>query len=180
MVGHFGVGKTSMVKQFVHQKFSEKYMSTIGVKVDKKVIRIEEIDLTLLLWDIEGNGDLTGLPKSYFLGASGLIYVYDLTRPLTFVSVKESLGYLQSLVPKIKIKIAGNKADLLDAAALEAQKEKYIIPPDFYTVPRQDRMLRPFLNPFQEKCWHELICVTEHISRRKLPNLSVRYRRHFY
>ena len=41
VAGHFGVGKSSLIKQFIHEKFSEQYMTTIGVKIDKKVVDIE-------------------------------------------------------------------------------------------------------------------------------------------
>ena len=133
MVGHFGVGKTSLVKQFVHNKFSDQYLSTIGVKVDKKVVQTLEVEVTMMLWDIEGKKDLSELPKSYFMGASGIIYVYDLSRPATFGTVNESLGFLKGLAPPAIIKVAGNKRDLLTDEGLKNAQNEMIIQPDFYT-----------------------------------------------
>ncbi|MFT5655355.1 MAG: small GTP-binding protein [Arenicella sp.] len=54
MIGAWGVGKTSLVRQYVDSVFSEKYHSTIGVKVDKKVLQVDEQELTMVLWDIAG------------------------------------------------------------------------------------------------------------------------------
>lgn len=82
LLGHFGVGKTSLVKRFVVQKFSEEYQTTIGVKINKVVIG--DHHLTMILWDIEGGKSQQHLPPSYFAGAHGIIYVFDLTRPSTW------------------------------------------------------------------------------------------------
>ena len=54
LVGHFGVGKSSLVKRFVHSQFSEEYITTIGVKIDKKAITVNGITVNLLIWDIAG------------------------------------------------------------------------------------------------------------------------------
>jgi len=54
MVGVFGTGKTSLVQRYVHSLFSSKYHSTVGVKIDRKQVRVGETDVNLLLWDVEG------------------------------------------------------------------------------------------------------------------------------
>ena len=114
LLGHFGVGKTSLVKRFVVQKFSEEYHTTIGVKVDKKVLEINGKQLTMIIWDIEGGAVQSKLPQSYFLGALGIIYVLDLTRPSTWENMPAELDYFQQLLPKASTVIVGNKRDLLD------------------------------------------------------------------
>jgi small GTP-binding protein len=114
LLGHFGVGKSSLVKRFVHQLFSEEYHTTIGVKVDKKVLEVNGKQLTMIIWDIEGGAVQSKLPQSYFLGALGIIYVLDLTRPSTWENMPAELGYFQQLLPKASTIIVGNKRDLLD------------------------------------------------------------------
>ena len=54
MVGLFGTGKTSLVQQFVHSLFSERYLSTVGVKIDRKPMEVDGVALTLVLWDLAG------------------------------------------------------------------------------------------------------------------------------
>lgn len=124
LLGHFGVGKTSLVKQFVYSKFSEEYLTTIGVKIDKKEIEFDDKLLTMIIWDIEGGAAQSKLPQSYFLGANGIIFVFDLTRPSTYSRIEEELKYFIDLLPKARIQVVGNKSDLLDEIELsEIRKE---------------------------------------------------------
>ena len=113
LTGSFGVGKTSLFNQFVFNQFSDKYLTTIGVKVNKKEIVVENQDLSLMIWDIAGEVTQNKVPNSYFLQASGIIYVYDLTRPMTLDKVNEDLDYLYNIVPNAVIKLIGNKKDLV-------------------------------------------------------------------
>jgi len=113
LTGSFGVGKTSLFNQFLHSRFSEKYLTTIGVKVDKKVINIDGKELSMIIWDIAGEVAQDKVPTTYFLGASGIIYVFDLTRPSTFKNLLPDLEYLQEMTKGAVVKIVGNKKDLV-------------------------------------------------------------------
>lgn len=120
LTGSFGVGKTSLFNQFVYNRFNDKYLTTIGVKVNKKVITVDDQELSMLLWDIAGEVSQDKVPVSYFLGASGVIYVFDLTRPITVNNIKSDLDYLRNLLPEnVAIKIVGNKKDLIPEEDLE-------------------------------------------------------------
>ncbi|MCB0643998.1 MAG: GTP-binding protein [Phaeodactylibacter sp.] len=118
LTGSFGVGKTSLFNKFLYNKFNEKYLTTIGVKVDKKIIEIDQHEVSLLIWDIAGEVTQDKVPHSYFLGASGVIYVFDLTRPNTYENLSIELEYLRTKVPDGVIKVVGNKTDLLDPPLL--------------------------------------------------------------
>ena len=115
LVGHFGVGKTSLIRRFVHQKFSEEYLTTIGVKIDKKVLQLKGQEVTLIIWDIAGETNQVKTPKSYQLGAHGVLYVFDITRPSTYENLHEQLDYLRDLLPQASIEVIANKTDLLNA-----------------------------------------------------------------
>tara|TARA_R110001592_G_scaffold277427_1_gene544602 strand:+ start:215 stop:691 length:477 start_codon:yes stop_codon:yes gene_type:complete len=123
LVGHFGVGKTSLVQQFVYSKFSEKYLTTIGVKIDKKVVEFDGHQMTLLIWDIAGETEQNSVSKSYKLGSHGIIYVFDLTRPSTYENLSVQIEYLKTLLPNAPIQILGNKKDLISEEELTAIKE---------------------------------------------------------
>lgn len=90
MIGAFGVGKTSLVARFVESIFSEKYLTTVGVKIDKKVVSIAGEVLTLVIWDLAGEDALTTVRPSHLRGAAGYILVMDGTRKTT-LSVASSL-----------------------------------------------------------------------------------------
>lgn len=80
MLGTLAVGKTSLVRRYVENLFSEKYQTTLGVKVDKKLVKVDDQDITLVLWDLAGQDSYNGIRKSYLRGASGYLLVVDKTR----------------------------------------------------------------------------------------------------
>lgn len=120
LVGHFGVGKTSLIRQFVHQKFSDEYLTTIGVKIDKKELQVDGMDVTLIIWDIAGETEQNKVPASYQLGAHGVLYVFDITRPSTYQNLHEQVNHMQGLLPNAPIQILANKTDLLTPEECES------------------------------------------------------------
>jgi len=133
LTGSFGVGKTSLFNQFINNQFSDKYLTTIGVKVNKKTIEVDDKEVSILLWDIAGEVAQDKVPTSYFLGASGIIYVIDLTRPSTYKNVTKDIDYLKDIVKGGVIKIVANKKDLISDDQLEATREEISLPWDIVT-----------------------------------------------
>jgi len=133
LTGSFGVGKTSLFNKFIFNKFSDKYLTTIGVKVNKKTVDVGETQVNLLVWDIAGEVSQDKVPTSYFLGASGIIYVFDLTRPLTYKNLNTNIDYLKQLLPGGVIKVVGNKKDLLSESELEEILGQVELPVQFKT-----------------------------------------------
>lgn len=117
LIGHFGVGKTSLIRRFVHSKFSEEYISTIGVKVDKKVIQVGDTEMSMLIWDVAGESTVGKIPQAYLAGSHGFLYVFDLTRPTTYENLKTETAQLLARFPHAGMKIIANKADLLSEDA---------------------------------------------------------------
>ncbi|MGH8605890.1 MAG: Rab family GTPase, partial [Gammaproteobacteria bacterium] len=92
MLGFFGVGKTSLVRRYVSSVYSDTYLTTVGVKIDKKTVTVREQTLNLLLWDIAGADDISALRTSYLRGAAGYLLVADGTRPETLESARSMQG----------------------------------------------------------------------------------------
>jgi small GTP-binding protein len=86
MLGDFGVGKTSLVARYVHSVFSEKYVTTVGVKIDYKLMQQATRGLKLVIWDIAGKNALDTVKLSYLQGTAGVILVADGTREATLRS----------------------------------------------------------------------------------------------
>ncbi|MDR1041785.1 MAG: GTP-binding protein [Deltaproteobacteria bacterium] len=80
MLGAFCVGKTALVRQYVSSIFSDNYLSTVGVKISKKIVSEEEGGVSLVLWDMEGQDNYSTVNLSYLRGANGLLFVVDGTR----------------------------------------------------------------------------------------------------
>lgn len=112
MLGAFATGKTSLVRQFVHSVFSEKYHTTVGVKIDRKTVKLDDTTVNMLLWDIEGRGEGQEFPQSYLRGSAGLIYVVDGTRLDSFRHIVELHKLAQSVVGDVPSVVALNKCDL--------------------------------------------------------------------
>jgi small GTP-binding protein len=83
MLGATGVGKTSLVRRYVESIYSDKYLNTVGVKVDKKVVDVEGKRMVMLLWDIAGQDDFQSLTATYLRKANGILLVVDGTRRQT-------------------------------------------------------------------------------------------------
>ncbi len=124
LVGHFGVGKTSLVRQFVHQKFSDDYLTTIGVKIDKKEMSIEGKSVQLILWDIAGETSSSKIPQSYKLGAHGILYVMDVSRPSTYENLNEQIAELRKILSNVPLICLANKSDLLSPNFRKDLEEK--------------------------------------------------------
>ncbi|MDC8006009.1 GTP-binding protein [Aureisphaera galaxeae] len=115
LLGHFGVGKTSLLRRYVDDAFNEDYLVTVGVHVKKKDISLENETVTLIIWDIEGNTSIDKARKSYLLGTHGFVYVFDVTRPETYEQLESEFSYLTEKFPNVPVSLAGNKADLFDS-----------------------------------------------------------------
>ena len=120
MVGTFAVGKTSLVRQFVESVYSEKYHTTVGVKVDKKVIAVDDKEVMLVLWDIEGAQTGFDLRQSYLRGAAGYLLVADGTRPDTLANAIDLQQRTEATIGKMPFVLLVNKADLQQQWRVEA------------------------------------------------------------
>jgi hypothetical protein len=121
----FGTGKTCLVQQYVHSIFSVKYLSTVGVKIDRKEVDVGGQKVMLMLWDLEGRDGDKDVNPSYIRGAHGLIYVVDGTRPETLEQMYDIRQMVTRALGDIPSVVAINKTDLsgewrLTAAAEEA------------------------------------------------------------
>jgi small GTP-binding protein len=114
LVGDFSVGKTSLFNRFVYNRFSESYLTTVGVLVQRKVVYLNGEDLTMILWDTEGGKDSSTINVSYISGAAGAIIVCDLTRVGTILHCQGYVESLRRINKNIHLTLAGNKHDLLE------------------------------------------------------------------
>lgn len=121
MLGAPGIGKTSLVRRFVHSVFSEEHHSTLGVKVDRKTVSVPGGVVTMLLWDIHGETDGLSVPDSYLRGTTAAIIAFDASRPETVETAASLSARIAEGSPNaIRIGVA-NKADLeIDWAAVDA------------------------------------------------------------
>lgn len=114
MLGASGVGKTSLVRRFVYSVFSDQYHSTIGVKIDKKVVQLAEQEVQLLLWDVQGEDAVQKVLPVYLRGMSGYLMVVDRTRQTTYEYAHDLFKRIRESSEDIPYILLQNKADKLD------------------------------------------------------------------
>jgi hypothetical protein len=123
MLGSFSVGKTSLVRRFVESIFSDAYQTSIGVKIDKKVVRAGNEDVTLVLWDIHGEDVYQKIRMSYLRGMSGYLLVVDGTRRQTLddaMALNERVIQEAGKVPAVLVM---NKSDLTEKWEIDSARE---------------------------------------------------------
>jgi len=116
LLGDAAVGKTSLVRRFVYNQFSDEYVETIGTRVSKKNMNIdvegEVFNISLVIWDVLGQQDYTKVQQAAFRGADGALFVCDLTRKKTLESILYYwIPTLQTVVGVPGVLLA-NKRDL--------------------------------------------------------------------
>tara|TARA_R110002072_G_scaffold20841_4_gene75210 strand:+ start:29663 stop:30145 length:483 start_codon:yes stop_codon:yes gene_type:complete len=113
MIGAYAVGKTSLVDQFVLSIYSDAYHTTVGVKIDKKVLQVNDTELTCVIWDIAGEDEFYTVSNSYLRGMAGFFLVVDSTRNVTVKIALSLLDRIQETYPNIPFIVLLNKTDLV-------------------------------------------------------------------
>jgi small GTP-binding protein len=129
LLGGFGVGKTSLVSRFVHSIFSDKYLTTVGVKIDKKSIDLGDQRVDLVVWDVNGQDEFQNVRMSYLRGTSGYLLVVDGTRSRTLDTALALQKDAETAVGRVPFLLVVNKIDLaseweIDDATLDAHARR--------------------------------------------------------
>ncbi|WP_420631155.1 Rab family GTPase [Candidatus Leptofilum sp.] len=121
LLGDFSVGKTSLIRRYVEERFDESYLSTIGVHMSRK--RLERVDhfLDFFIWDLIGGEDFSTLGSNYLLGAAGALIACDLTRPETVPKLVYYAEQIRAVNETAALIFIGNKVDLTNARAVTDQ-----------------------------------------------------------
>ena len=121
LMGAYAVGKTSLVRRFVHQAFDDSYKTTLGVSIDTKLVELNGETVKMVIWDFEGqhpsnneSAEFTNLLRSYLNGAAGIILVGDGTRLWTVDSALEMHVRYMGINPSTPSVLLINKSDLKD------------------------------------------------------------------
>jgi small GTP-binding protein len=112
LLGDPSVGKTSLVKRYVDNMFSNDYLMTIGSNILTKTVHIGDNRIKLCIWDLGGQPLFKEVRETYCKGANGAILVFDLTRQSTLINLHGWAQTLWRLVGKVPLVFVGNKADL--------------------------------------------------------------------
>ncbi len=112
LLGAFAVGKTSLVARFVKSIYSDQYITTVGVKVDKKTVKVADKEINLIVWDLAGEDEFQKVQMSYLSGASGYLLVADGTRRNTLETARLLEQRVRETCGALPFIFIINKADL--------------------------------------------------------------------
>lgn len=116
LLGNGNVGKTSIKRRYLGMQFKETYMATIGADFTLKEQTYKDIVIKYLIWDLAGQVKYQNIRGSYFMGAKGLLLVYDVTNFLSFEELGQWLEEFHHTVKEnVPIILVGNKIDLREA-----------------------------------------------------------------
>lgn len=129
VLGDGAVGKTSLIRRYVYDRFEDKYIATIGTKTSAKTIQIstgqEPITLKLQIWDLLGQKGYKKLHNSSFRGTHGVFMVTDITRKETLLSLENYwIPKMQTIAGNIPFVILANKSDLAGNAEFSRKELK--------------------------------------------------------
>jgi len=116
MLGDPSVGKTSLVRRFVYNEYSDRYLSTLGTKVSEKRVSLDKETVQMVIWDIAGQEDFTSITPAYFKGSGGGILVVDLTRRDTLYNASRWARSFTEKAGEVPVVMLCNKNDLVDEA----------------------------------------------------------------
>lgn len=121
--GDWGVGKTSLIRQFINKE--PKHLMTIGTDFSVKNIEIEgQFYGKVQLWEIAGQEQFAPLRPIYHKGASGALLIFDLTRKNTLANIKTWMNEIITNAGNIPITLVGNKSDLGEAREVSSEEGK--------------------------------------------------------
>jgi len=112
LLGAFGVGKTSLMRRFVQGIFDDRYLTTLGVKIDQKEVLSGGQAVRLVLWDLAGEDFRAPVQLSYVRGAAACLFVADATRPDTIATAEVIANRVREQVGELPAVLALNKTDL--------------------------------------------------------------------
>jgi small GTP-binding protein len=112
MLGAFAVGKTSLVRRYVDSIFSDAYLTTVGVKIDKRSLVVAGREVTLILWDVAGEDDVSTVRTSYLRGTAGYFLVVDGTRGATLDVARSLRARTEAEVGAVPFVVLVNKLDV--------------------------------------------------------------------
>jgi small GTP-binding protein len=114
MLGAFAVGKTSLVTRFVDSSFSERYHTTMGVRIEKKTLQLGGKEWHLIIWDLAGEDEFLQIRASYLRGSSGYLLVADGTRRVTLDAALNMQQRVRDTIGDVPFVCMLNKSDLAD------------------------------------------------------------------
>jgi len=124
VLGAIGAGKSALLNKLSGAPFSRNEIPTMGLRIYSQAVETEQID-KLVFWELTNAGGLGSQPVDYLKGAHLAIYVFDLSRPSTYLKLKAEKRLLTQILPGVPVIFVANKADLVSGAQAEKLQNEF-------------------------------------------------------
>lgn len=112
LIGATGVGKTSLAGRFLHSIFSDRYLTTVGVKIESIDVAHDDQLVKLVVWDLSGEDEFQSVNPAYVTGSAGFVLVVDGTRRHTVETALVLVARVRATAGNIPFVLMVNKLDL--------------------------------------------------------------------
>ena len=119
LLGTFAVGKSSLAQRFVESIFSDRYRTTVGVRIHRKAVALNGDTLNLIIWDLAGEDEFVVLRTEYLRGSAGYLLVADGTRRDTLDKTIDLHRRARTALGDVPFILAVNKTDRADDWAID-------------------------------------------------------------
>ena len=122
-LGDLGVGKTSIINQFMYGTFDHTHQPTIGIDFLSKTMYLDDRTIRLQLWDTAGQERFRSLIPNYIRDCMGAVIVFDVTQRQSFLNLDKWVEDVRNeRGGDVVIMIAGNKTDMSDKRQVTSQE----------------------------------------------------------
>ena len=125
LAGNINVGKSAIVNRITKNTFKKDYTCTVGVDASKVILKVDNNDVNICLWDTCGEERFMSLTKQFFRQKNGIILTFDLSNRQSFKSLKVWIDEIKDTVndSKTQLIIVGNKYDLISKERVISEEE---------------------------------------------------------
>ena len=138
IIGESSVGKSCIIMRYTEDRFTDSFLTTVGVDFKVKEVSVDGQLVKLQVWDTAGQEQFHTITKSYFRGAHGILLVFDVGKRETFEKTHMWMESIhESAAENVDVVLVGNKIDL---------------PPDERAISAEDgeNLAREFMVPYFE------------------------------
>jgi small GTP-binding protein len=122
LLGNLAVGKSSIMYRFIEDNFNINMMGTAGIDIKRKITKIDDTDITLMIYDTAGHDRFRQITKSQYKGSKGIILIYDVTDRKSFESVSDWMDHIKANADSgVDIILVGNKIDMTNRTITEEE-----------------------------------------------------------
>jgi small GTP-binding protein len=122
LLGNMAVGKSSIMYRFTEDNFNVNMMGTAGIDIKKKKIKLNDTEITLMIYDTAGHDRFRQITKSQYKGSKGIILIYDVTDRKAFESVSDWMDHIKTNADSgVEIILVGNKIDMTNRTITEEE-----------------------------------------------------------